>query len=110
LLSRLDGVSEAFLVDACASGVPCGTVQRFDVATVPLPRGASRMSTHGFGLAEAIELGRALGQLPPCCIVYAIEGASFETGAPLSGPVVVAVADVAGQLRAEIVGERGSGR
>jgi len=109
VLSRLGGFSEAFLVDACASGLPCGTVQRFDVSMAPLPRDAFGPSTHGFGLAEAIELGRVLGQLPPRCVVYAIEEGSFETGAPMSRPVVLAVADVAGCLRAEIEGEGGSG-
>ena len=49
-----------------------------------------------------MELARALAQLPPHCVVYAIEGASFETGAPLSQAVAAAVADVAARLRTEI--------
>jgi hydrogenase maturation protease len=105
LLSLLDGASEAFLVDACRSGSPCGTVRRIDVAQVaaaPLPRGVFGVSTHDFGLAEAIELGRALGQLPSRCVVYAIEGGSFEAGAPLSAAVAAAVAAVAGRLHAEL--------
>ena len=88
LLSRLGDFPEAFLVDACASGAPCGTVQRFDVSTAPLPRGVSGLSTHGFGLAEVIELGRALGKLPPRCIVNAIEGCAFRnrrTNVPARG-------------------------
>lgn len=104
LLSRLDGVLEAFLVDACTSGAPSGTVQRFDVVTTPLPKDAFGLSTHGLGVAEAVELGRTLGQLPPRCIVYAIEGDSYEAGAPLSQPVAAAVADVANRLRSEIAG------
>jgi hydrogenase maturation protease len=102
LMARLDGAEEAYLVDACASGAAAGTVRRFDVGAGPLPQDAFGVSTHGFGLAEAIELARALGQLPRRCIVYAVEGASFEIGAALSGPVAVAVADVADRLRAEI--------
>jgi hydrogenase maturation protease len=109
LLSRLDGVAEAFLVDACASGAPSGTVQRFDVAVDPLPQGAFGLSTHAFGLAEAVELGRALGQLPARCIVYAIEGTSYEAGAPLSEPVAIAVADVARRLSAEVTVKSRSG-
>jgi hydrogenase maturation protease len=105
LLGRLDGVTEAFLVDACASGAAAGTVQRFDAGTAPLPQGLFGLSTHAFGLAEAIELGRALGQLPCRCVVYAIEAGSFETGAPLSPPVEIAVADVARRLKAELLGE-----
>ncbi len=105
LLGRLEGVAEAYLVDACASGAPAGAVQRFDAAAAPLPQGLFGLSTHAFGLAEAIVLGRALGQLPRHCIVYAIEAGSFDAGAPLSPQVKVAVADVARRLGAEIVGE-----
>jgi hydrogenase maturation protease len=102
LLAQLDGAAAAFVVDACASGASPGTVRRFDVTTGPLPQAAFGLSTHGFGLAEAIELARALGQLPPCCVVYAIEGGCFEAGAPLSPPVAAAVVAVAERLRAEI--------
>ena len=105
LLGRLDGVNEAYLVDACASGASAGTVLRFDAASAPLPLGLFGLSTHSFGLAEAIELGRALGQLPRHCIVYAIEGGAFEAGEPLSPPVEAAVAEVARRLRAEIISE-----
>ena len=104
LLARLDGAAVAFMVDACASGAPAGTVHRFDVSATPLPQAAFGLSTHGFGLAEAVELARALGQLPAMCIVYAIEGESFEVGAPLSLPVAAAIADVARRVGAEIAG------
>lgn len=104
LLARLEGTEAAFLIDACASGAPAGSVQRFDVAAAPLPQYAFAMSTHGLGLAEAIELARALRQLPPRCIVYAIEAASFEAGAPLTPAVADAVAEVAQRLCADVVG------
>lgn len=102
LLARLEGAAAAFLVDACASEASAGTVRRFDVVATPLPQRMFGVSTHGFGLAEAIELARALGQLPPHCVVYAIEGSSFETGAPLSPQVQAAVADVARRMCDEI--------
>lgn len=106
LLARLDGAEAAYLIDASASGAPSGAIRRFDAAAAPLPGGAVGLSSHGFGIAEAVELGRALGQLPPRCVVYAIEGACFEVGAPLSPAVLAAVADVAGRLRAEIADNR----
>lgn len=102
LLARFEGVETVFLVDACRSGAPAGTVRRIDMAVTQAPQQLSGPSTHGFGVAEAIELGRALGQLPPRCIVYAIEGASFEIGAPLSPAVAVAAVEVAARLRTEI--------
>ena len=104
LLARLDGVRRAFLIDACVSAGPHGTMQRFDVSHDPLPRGRFGLSTHSLGLADVIELGRALGQLPSYCIVYAIEGSLFQEGAPLSPEVAAAVGDVVSRLRSEILG------
>jgi hydrogenase maturation protease len=102
LVLEMGGVEQVFLIDACVSGAPPGTIHRFDVSSAAMPAFASGFSTHGFGPAAAVELARALGRLPHQCIVYAIEGASFETGAPLSPPVAAAVAEVARCLRDEI--------
>ncbi len=102
LLALLDDTAAAFLIDASASGAPAGTVRRFDAADGPLPADMFGLSTHGFGLAEAIELARALGCLPPCCVVYAIEGESFEIGAPMSPTMSAAVTDVAARIREEV--------
>jgi hydrogenase maturation protease len=105
LLAWLDGAAAAFLVDASVSGAPAGTVRRFDATTLPLPQDFRALSTHGFGLGEAVELARALGQLPSRCVVYAIEGGSFALGAGLSPPVRTAVAALAERLAAEVFGE-----
>lgn len=107
LVARLEGIAAAYLVDASLSGAPPGTIRRFDAAASPLPQHEFGLSTHGFGLASAVELARALGQLPRRCIVYAVEGASFELGAGLSPPVADAVAAVAARLAAEIAGTAG---
>lgn len=104
LLARLAGVREAILVDACSAGSAPGTVRRFDVQAAPLPALQLRTSTHAIGLGDVLELARAMGELPPRCIVYAIEGAAFATGAPLSAPVAAAVDDVAGRIRTELTG------
>lgn len=107
LVARLDGVAAAYLVDASVSGAPPGTIRRFDAAASPLPQREFGLSTHGFGLGSAVELARALGRLPLRCIVYAVEGASFEPGAGLSPAVARAVAVVAARLAAEIIGKGG---
>ena len=104
LLARLEGAEIVCLIDASASAAPAGTVRRFDVAAAPLPQGAFGVSTHGLGLAEAIELARALGQLPARCIVYAVEGASFGPGEPLTPPVAAAVPEVGRRVQAELAG------
>lgn len=102
ILELLDGAAKVFLVDASVSGAPPGTIKMFDVVRAPLPEAAFGLSTHGFGLAEAVELARTLGTLPPECIVYAIEGKAFETGAAPSAEVATAVdalvARIAGEL------------
>ena len=58
----------------------------------PAPREEARpvdirvgSSTHALGLAEAMELARALGRLPPV-IVYGIEGKTFEIEMPNGVP------------------------
>jgi hydrogenase maturation protease len=106
LLERLEGAEVAVIVDAAVSGAAPGTIRRFDARAAPLPQTLSDLSTHGFGLAGAIELARALGELPRCCVVYAIEGGSFEPGARPSPEVEAAVQEVAGL----IAGELGSSR
>ena len=98
LLARLGEADEAILVDAALSGAAPGTVGRFEAHQAPLPAARFGMSTHGFGLAEAIELARALGQLPRRCVVYAIEGRSFGIGDPLSPEVEAAVENVVARV------------
>lgn len=102
LLAALDGAAAAFLIDACMSGAPAGTIHRFDLAEGRLPPTACPISSHGLGFAEALELARALGGLPDRCILYAIEGQSFEPGAGLSRPVMRAVGAVVTRLCAEL--------
>jgi len=102
LLDEIDGAAAVYLVDACVSGAPPGAIHRFDATAAPLPDLGSGLSTHGFGVSVAIELARALDRLPLRCVLYAIEGGSFDLGAPLSPPVAEAVAEVVRRLRAEI--------
>jgi hydrogenase maturation protease len=103
LLAQMVGATSVFLIDACASGAPPGTIHRFDVSAAPVPAEvALGLSTHGFGPATAVELARSLGQLPHRCIIYTIEGASFATGAPLSPQVAAGVAQVVDRVCAEI--------
>ncbi len=102
LLALMEKAPGVFLIDACVSGAPAGSVRRIDLAQTPLPDARYGVSSHGFGLAEAIALAAALGALPRCCVLYAIEGARFDIGAPLSAAVSDAVEQVVRALRAEI--------
>jgi len=104
LLARLDGLSTAVIVDACRSGAAAGTVHRFDINGAPMPQARFGLSSHSFGLDAALELARALGQLPARCIVYAIEGADFDVGRGLSAAAAAAIASVTPRVVAEFTG------
>jgi hydrogenase maturation protease len=97
-----DRRSAVYLVDAVASGGVPGSVYRFDAASTPLAARFSRRGTHAVGVAETIELARALGRLPQRLIAYGIEGRSFAAGAGLSSPVRRAVAVACAQLLEEL--------
>ena len=76
------------IIDAMYSGRTLGMVRRFDASNTPLPKEFySHFSTHSFGIADSLELARALGLLPTKVIVYGIEGKNFETGQGLSPEV-----------------------
>jgi hydrogenase maturation protease len=102
LLAHLERARAAIFIDACVSGAAPGTVRRYDVGASPLPSVTIAGSSHGFGLFEAIELARALGILPPHCVVFAIEGQRFEIDAPLSACVSEAIDHVVASIKAEI--------
>ena len=101
LLAELQSARNVWLIDAARSGAPAGTIRRIDcsVADAALPDGG--VSSHGFGVAEAIGLARALGVLPGRCIVYAVEAAEITVGAGPSQAVANAVQEVVRRLLAE---------
>lgn len=108
LIEAWAGRDWAVVVDAMASGAPPGTVRRFDGAEAlaeSLPRGSFRSSTHLIGLADAVELARALGRLPGRLTVFGIEGASYDYGAAPSKTVADAMAPMAHDIAALIARE-----
>jgi hydrogenase maturation protease len=102
LIEAWEGADAVVLVDTVVSGAPPGMLHRFDASADPIPARALRSSTHAIGLAETIELARALGKLPPHVAVYGIEGVSFETGAPLSPDVAKAVSRLVNTIEEEL--------
>lgn len=104
LLSLLEDAAAVYLIDACVSGAPPGAVRRIDIRKTGLPPARYGVSSHGFGLAEALSLGQTLATLPETCIIYAVEAESFYPGTPLSAAVSAAVDDVVVALCREISG------
>ena len=101
LLEAWAGAQALVLVDAAAPMGAPGRIHRFDAAVADLPRELAFGSTHAFGLPEAVAVARRLGMLPPCAVVYAIEGVRFDGGAPVSPAVVAAVEEVAAGITAD---------
>jgi hydrogenase maturation protease len=91
LIDAWSGWADVIVVDAVMSGAPPGTITIWDARNSPFPVGQFRCSTHAFGVAEGIELARALGCLPSKLIVYGIEGIRFNSGEPPSPEVAEAV-------------------
>lgn len=102
LVSILEAAQAAILVDAAVAGARPGSVQRLDAAAESLPAEWFAFSSHGLGLAEAVELARALGVLPGRCLVYAIEAEGFEPGAALSAGPAAAVPAVVERIVREL--------
>jgi hydrogenase maturation protease len=92
----------ALLVDAISSGAVPGTIHRYEAQTGPLSTGLEHRSSHSFGVAEAVEMARALGRLPPRLVIYGIEGRLFNPGQGLSPKVERAVGEVVGHLVSEL--------
>ncbi|WP_018994474.1 hydrogenase maturation protease [Thioalkalivibrio sp. ALJ2] len=96
LMALWQGHDPVILVDAIVTGAAPGTLHRLD-AREPLPRGA-RYSSHGIGLAEAVELARSLGELPDTLIVHGIEPTCLKDAADLSHEVRESIASAVSRI------------
>ncbi len=102
LIEDWAGFDALILIDAAVPmGMP-GRIHRIDPKDEKLPRDPVYASSHAFGVAEAIGLGQALNQAPRKIVVYAIEGGSFERGAPMTPEVAAAIDEVADRVIAEV--------
>jgi hydrogenase maturation protease len=102
LLDAWEGADSLWLADAVSSGSEPGTIHRLDAGEEKLPHSLFRASSHHLGLAEAIELARALGRLPREVVVYGIEGASFDAGTSVTPAVAAAAERVAEAILEEV--------
>ena len=102
VLDLFEGAELVVMVDAMKSGAAPGHILRIDASSDAVnAQLESFASTHTVNLAEAIELARALGKLPPKLIIYGVEAADFTLGNGLSPAVAAALDDVIQQVRKE---------
>ncbi len=98
LIEAWQGAAEVIVIDAVVSGAAPGQISCWDAISAPLAGARFSCSTHDLGLAEAVELARVLGRLPPKLTIYGIEGSCFDRGAPPSRPVAEAAEQLARRL------------
>jgi hydrogenase maturation protease len=102
LIEQWQKAGQVWLIDAVASGAAPGSIHRMEAHEQPIPAALFHGSTHDFGVAQAIEMARVLGTLPPRLVLYGIEGRCFDFGTTLSPEVEQAAHEVAWRVRQEI--------
>ncbi|HEU4894919.1 MAG TPA: hydrogenase maturation protease [Acidimicrobiia bacterium] len=98
LMELWEGEDDVVVVDAARSGASPGTILRFEAGSETLPTGVLGGSTHALGVAEVVELARAMGRLPPRLMVYGIEIGDLSQGSVLSPEVDAAVDSVVAEV------------
>jgi hydrogenase maturation protease len=102
LMETWKGRATVILIDAISSGSPPGTIHRLDALANPLTAQLFQSSTHTFSLPQAIEMSRALDELPRRLLIFGIEGRDFQAGTELSSEVSAAVPKLARKVFDEV--------
>jgi len=119
LIDAWDGAELAVVVDAVRTGRTPGELHRLDAASDEAGglrwtsgcAGATRSvadiadpssSSHGLGVAQAVELARVLGRLPRRLVLVGVEGVDFGPGDALTAAVADAV-EPAARLVTDVV-------
>lgn len=87
LIDAWTGADTVIAFDAVLSGGEPGEIYRVDAVANAVPIKFGLYSSHSMGLAEAVELSRALGTLPRRLVIYGIEGSDFGMGVGLTDEV-----------------------
>lgn len=78
LVARFESAAHVVVVDAMQCGEAIGSIRRFDHSAWPDYRGG--LSSHGFGVLDALALARELGTLSGQVDLYGIEVGSVNPG------------------------------
>lgn len=93
LLAHFKGYARVVLIDAVQAGKPRATLIRLDAEQIS--EQAAGLSSHNFGVAEAVALARAMGELPQELVLYGLDAGEK--------PEVVLEADAIGKLIERVV-------
>lgn len=92
LLDLLEGDEPVVLVDVTRSGAGPGTIHRMNLRELcGAALAGPNVSSHGFGPAQALRLGAALGRTLPEGTFVGVEGARFDPGSELTPAVAQAL-------------------
>ncbi len=100
LIHHLEGASRVILVDAMQNNGQPGRVRRFDQSD--WPGYGHGLSSHGFGVLDALLLAQALGSLPQHLDLYGIEIASANPGGTPGDEVRAAARQLAERIAANL--------
>lgn len=107
LYSVWKGYERVFVIDAMDRCTPGGDpVAFFAAREEPLPAAFEKTSTHGMGPGEAIELARALGELPASLTVVGIAAKDFGFGESLTDESQALIPTVVARIRRHLQGDR----
>ena len=91
LMEVWSGHQKVMIIDAVVTGAEPGSVTIWEAHRTPLPPDRFPCSTHGLGLAEAVELARAMDRLPASLMIYGIEAIRFDRDGRVSPEVDQAI-------------------
>jgi hydrogenase maturation protease len=98
---HLVGCRRLWILDGCRSGSPAGSVfrlvwpdQRVQFTTSP--------SSHGVNIDTALRLSEALGRLPSSVVIFTVELADSQPGAPVAAEVAAALSTIEDRVLAEL--------
>lgn len=101
LTPEWEAAAKVLLLDAVHSGAPPGTLHRMEGQEI-VSRGQS-LSSHGLGIAEALELARALGAPAEAFVLHGIEAdPRNDSGETLSAAVQRALPALCNRVEREV--------
>ena len=103
LVSAWAGRQHVVLVDAVRAGAPPGTIHQL-IGPDRIPTVVGEASTHGGGVAAAVALSRALGNLPVRLVIVGVEPAAVDHDDQLSSAVACVLDDVVERVLEEVSG------
>lgn len=108
LMEVWSGHQEVMIIDAVVTGAEPGTVTIWEAHRTPVPPDRFPCSTHGLGLAEAVELARVMGRLPASLMIYGIEAVRFDRDGQVSTEVDAAINRLVLQIAGQSTFQPGS--